>query len=53
MVDGIAAGTFTGALSELKTMSEDELKKAYTSREMEPHMSPEDWTPESGHGLLG
>lgn len=53
MVDGIAAGTFSDALSELKTMSEDELKKAYTSREMEPHMGAEDWTPESRHGLLG
>jgi len=34
-------------------MSEDELKKTSTSGEMEPHMSPEDWTPGSRHALLG
>lgn len=53
MVDAIEAGTFTAPLAELKAMSVDELKKAYTSREMEPHMGADDWTPESDYALLG
>lgn len=53
MVDGIAAGQFEKPLAEAKTMVLDDLKKAYTEREMEPHMSPEDWRPESDYALLG
>lgn len=53
MVEAIDAGTFTQPLAELKKMSVDELKKAYTEREMEPHMSDEGWRPASNHALLG
>ena len=53
MVEAIDGGAFAGALGELKTMSVDELKKAYTEREMEPHMSDEGWRPASNHALLG
>ena len=49
----IDAGTFDEPLVDLKKMSVDELKKAYTEREMEPHMADESWRPASNHALLG
>jgi hypothetical protein len=33
-------------------MNEDELKKAYTEREMEPHMTEEDWRPQDSYALM-
>ena len=51
MVKDIEAGTFHDGLVELKTMAEDDLKKVYTEREMEPAMPDEAWTPESKVGL--
>ena len=51
MVDDIEAGTFNDVLAEAKTMSEDELKKVYVEREMEPHMGDDSWAPASKHGL--
>ena len=51
MVNSIDEGSFDNLLGELKTMGEDELKKVYTEREMEPAMADEDWEPASSHGL--
>jgi Fe-S oxidoreductase len=52
MVEDIDGGKFQEGLAELKGMSEEELKKAYTSREMEPAMSDESWQPEDRTGLV-
>ena len=38
-------------IDELKQMSVDDLKKLYQEREMEPHMSEEDWKPQDGANL--
>ena len=51
MCDNIAGGSFDEELAKLKTLGEDELKKIYTEREMEPAMSDEGWKPESSVGL--
>jgi formate hydrogenlyase subunit 6/NADH:ubiquinone oxidoreductase subunit I len=51
MCTTIDDGAFTNPISQLKNMSEDELKKVYTEREMEPHMGEEDWRPASDNGL--
>jgi succinate dehydrogenase/fumarate reductase-like Fe-S protein len=51
--EAIDGGTFTEPIAKLKAMDLDELKKAYTSREMEPHMSGEDWRPADSYGLMG
>jgi formate hydrogenlyase subunit 6/NADH:ubiquinone oxidoreductase subunit I len=53
MVDAIDAGTFSEPLAKVKAMNVDELKKAYTERELEPHMSAEDWRPAENYALLG
>ena len=45
-VKQIEQGKYEKALNELMKMSQDELKKLYTEREVEPHMADEDWTPE-------
>jgi Fe-S oxidoreductase len=45
MVANIQAGRFSDALSGLKAMSQDILKKTYQDREMEPATGGEDWTP--------
>ena len=47
----IEAGAFDDELSQLKTLGEDELKKIYTEREMEPAMSDEGWKPAASVGL--
>jgi hypothetical protein len=49
----IADGTFDDDVAELKGMSLDDLKAAYTGREMEPHMADESWKPQSDRALLG
>jgi ferredoxin len=51
MVDSIEGGAFTELLAGLKQMGEDELKKVYSDREMEPAMADEDWKPAESHGL--
>jgi len=50
MVGDIESGKYNDDLAALKGMDTESLKKAYGAREMEPHMSPEDWKPkESAH----
>jgi formate hydrogenlyase subunit 6/NADH:ubiquinone oxidoreductase subunit I len=49
--DKIADGAFDDELSKLKGLDEEELKKLYTEREMEPAMADEGWKPESTAGL--
>ena len=51
MCSDIEGGSFTDALDKVKAMDEEDLKKVYTEREMEPHMGEEDWTPASNYGL--
>jgi formate hydrogenlyase subunit 6/NADH:ubiquinone oxidoreductase subunit I len=51
--EAIDAGTFTEPIAKLKFMDLEELKKVYTSREMEPHMSGEDWRPSDSYAVLG
>jgi formate hydrogenlyase subunit 6/NADH:ubiquinone oxidoreductase subunit I len=51
MCDDIDKGAFDDELAKLKTLGEDELKKIYTEREMEPAMADESWKPESSVGL--
>ena len=45
MVDAIDGGAFSEPLSKAKAMSPEELKKAYTGRQMEPDMADESWRP--------
>jgi len=45
MVANIQASRFKEGLDGLKAMGEDELKKTYQEREMEPAVAGEDWTP--------
>ncbi len=52
MVQAIDAGTFQDELAKLKVMSEDDLKKVYVEREMEPHMGDEEWRPADSLALL-
>ena len=52
MVNQIAAGAYQPLLSDLLAMSADQLREAYTRREMEPAMSDEGWTPSDNTGLL-
>ena len=52
MCDDIDGGAFDDDLANLKTLAEDELKKIYSEREMEPAMSGEGWKPESSAGLV-
>jgi len=51
MCNDIEAGAFDDELAKLKTLGEDELKKIYTEREMEPAMSEEGWKPAASVGL--
>jgi formate hydrogenlyase subunit 6/NADH:ubiquinone oxidoreductase subunit I len=51
MVSDIEGGKFNDGLASLKAMDEEALKKAYTGREMEPPMAPEDWKPQDGANL--
>jgi succinate dehydrogenase/fumarate reductase-like Fe-S protein len=53
MVDGIEAGKYDDAIGALMAMDVEQLKQAYTAREMEPAMSDETWTPSNRDGLLG
>jgi Fe-S oxidoreductase len=53
MVSEIEAGKYDDAIAKLKSMDEEQLKKAYTEREMEPAMSDESWKPSKTEGLQG
>ncbi|MBW1878379.1 MAG: 4Fe-4S dicluster domain-containing protein [Deltaproteobacteria bacterium] len=46
MVEQITAGRYVEALAVLMAMDTESLKKLYVEREMEPAMTPEDWTPQ-------
>jgi Fe-S oxidoreductase len=52
MVEDIEGGKFEEGLHALMGMDEEQLKEAYTSREMEPAMSDESWQPEDRTGLV-
>ena len=45
MVEQIAGGRYVEALTALKVIDTDSLKKLYVGREMEPAMASEDWAP--------
>ncbi len=51
MVDDINGGKYDEPVKTLMTMGGDELREAYTSREMEPPMGDESWRPQSNVGL--
>jgi Fe-S oxidoreductase len=46
MVADIKAGKFDGRLTELKSMTEEQLKEVYVNRSMEPAMADEFWKPD-------
>lgn len=45
-VENISSGRFEKALKKIMKASGDELRELYTSRELEPDMSQDDWTPQ-------
>ena len=47
----IEEGAFDNALTELKGLDKEALKKLYTEREMEPAMAHDSWKPKSSVGL--
>lgn len=51
MCDTITSGAFDDSIDALKAMNQDDLKKSYVEREMEPAMAGEDWKPASSAGL--
>jgi len=51
MVEDIEQGKYKECLAEAMKADEETLKRIYQEREMEPHMGPEDWTPEDGANL--
>ena len=53
MVDAIDGGTFDEPMGTVVAMDEEALKKAYVEREMEPHMSDDNWRPADSYALLG
>jgi succinate dehydrogenase/fumarate reductase-like Fe-S protein len=53
VVEAIDEGVFAESMEKLMSMELEELKKAYTEREMEPHMSEDDWRPADAYALLG
>ena len=53
MVDAIEAGSFDEPLGTATAMDAEALKKAYVEREMEPHMSDDNWRPADSYALLG
>ena len=52
MVGDIDAGKYDAMMDELLAMDEEQLKAAYTGREMEPPMADETWKPSNTTGLL-
>ena len=53
VVNAIDEGVFAEPVEKLMAMDVENLKKAYTEREMEPHMSEDDWRPADNYALLG
>ncbi len=51
IVDDIAAGKYQAAIDELKGLDQEQLRKLYTEREMEPAMADESWRAKSSTGL--
>jgi succinate dehydrogenase/fumarate reductase-like Fe-S protein len=51
MVKKIADGYYQKMITELKQMTEEQLKKLYTEREQEPHQAPEYWDVPDKKGL--
>jgi hypothetical protein len=45
MVKAVEEGEYEEALEKLKGMNEEELKRAYQEREVEPVSAGEDWRP--------
>ena len=52
MVEEIDAGKYDDMMGKLLAMDEEQLKKAYTERDMEPPMADESWKPSNTTGLL-
>jgi len=52
MVEDIDAGKYDDMLAKLLSMDAEQLKTAYTEREMEPAMADETWKPSNTDGLL-
>ena len=52
MVGDIDAGKYDDMLGKLLGMDDEQLKTAYTEREMEPPMADESWKPSNTDGLL-
>lgn len=46
MVENIDNGKYDEPIAKLKDVNEEEMRKLYTSREMEPASTPEDWAPQ-------
>jgi formate hydrogenlyase subunit 6/NADH:ubiquinone oxidoreductase subunit I len=51
MVDQIVGGRYKEPLTKIKAVSEEDLRKVYQEREMEPATGPEDWTPADSNNL--
>ena len=51
MVANIDAGRFSEGLTKVKAMGEEELRKVYQERELEPAVAGEDWTPQDKNYL--
>ena len=52
MVSDIDEGKYDEMLGQLLAMDDEQLKKAYTERDMEPPMADESWRPSNTEGLL-
>jgi Fe-S oxidoreductase len=52
MVEDIDANKYDDMLGKLLSMDDEQLKKAYTERDMEPPMADESWRPSNTEGLL-
>ncbi len=50
-VKATKAGKYEGCLRELMTMDDEELRKVYQQREIEPEMAGEDWLPADSNYL--
>jgi heterodisulfide reductase subunit C len=51
MVERIAQGRYEDGLQRLMATPIEELKSIYTQREIEPELSPDDWTPNNPENL--
>jgi Fe-S oxidoreductase len=51
VVKTIAGGAYDEVMDKAKKLSPEEMRKIYSDREMEPHLSEEGWTPSDNYGL--